>query len=106
MDLYYRKQMDEIYRLKETIDGVSEMVISKENYELLNRLFSFDDYDKFFEETFGEAGAHPLIEGVEIDGSTLDDPILNLPNVEDEDWTEPENEEDVIDEDDGNYFIF
>ena len=104
--LYYRKQLYANPQMNEKLAGLRAMVISKENYELLNRLFSFDDYDKFFEETFGEAGAHPLIEGVEIDGSTLDDPILNLPNVEDEDWTEPENEEDVIDEDDGNYFIF
>ena len=105
--LYYRRQLYSNPQMNEKLSGLRALVISKENYDLMNRYFSFDDYDKFFEETFGEAGSHPLIEGIEIDGSTLDDPIMNLPERDEDDWEDSENEDDVIDEEDaGNYYIF
>ncbi len=105
--LYYRRQLYSDPYMNERLSGLRAVVISKENYELLNLFHSFDDYDKFFNETFGETGAHPLIEGIEIDGSTLDDPIQNLPEGDSDNWDSPDNEEGTIDEEDaGNYYIF
>ena len=64
------------------------VLISETNYELLNQFYSFDDYDVFYKKTFDP---YPTEEEVPIDGSTLDEPLLNLPPV---DETTPAEEDD------------
>lgn len=102
--LYYRRQLYADAHMNEKLNGLRAVIISKENYELLNRLYSFDDYDTFFEENWGEKSEHPLINNVEIDGTTLDDPILTLP-LQEENEEESDDEEEEI-EDDGSMYVF
>ena len=47
---------------------MNAIVISKTNLDLLLQYYSFDDYTKFYEETF------QAIPEVEIDGYSLDEP--------------------------------
>lgn len=74
--------------MNERLSGMRAVLISETNYELLNQFYSFDDYDVFYKKTFDP---YPTEEEVPIDGSTLDEPLLNLPPV---DETTPAEEDD------------
>ena len=50
------------------LEGITSLIISKTNLELLLQHYSFGDYIKFYEENLQE------IPEVEIDGYTLDEP--------------------------------
>ena len=59
------------------------VLISKPNYELLQRFYSFDDYQQFYEQHLGEL---PM---PEMDGYLFDNPqILNADEAEklEEEW--------------------
>ncbi len=73
----YMKRLysDEIMR--EKLDGMRAILISKPNYELLMNYYSFDDYQLFFDQ---HIGVLPL---PEIDGYSFDGPeILNADEAE------------------------
>lgn len=64
----YRKRL---YASKETakiLQGINSFIISKTNLDLLLQYYSFDDYQKFYEENL------QAIPEVDIDGYTLDEP--------------------------------
>jgi hypothetical protein len=86
----YRKRL---YASKETariLQGLSAFIISKSNLDLLLQYYSFDDYQKFYEENL------QAIPEVEIDGYTLDEPDFG-------DEEENEEESDGNDDDRKNY---
>ena len=96
--------------MNERLSGMRAILISESNYELLNQYYSFDDYDAFYQELVPIE--HPLPsestlpeDEVPTDGSTLDEPLQNLPPV---DETQPEEEDDgeEVEEDGGSYYVY
>lgn len=82
----YRKRL---YASKETariLEGINSFIISKSNLELLLQYYTFEDYQKFYEENL------QAIPEVEIDGYTLDEPDYGDNEEEDEEENEEENE--------------
>ena len=64
----YRKRLYSNSETARLLSGMNAIVISKTNLDLLLQYYSFDDYTKFYEETF------QAIPEVEIDGYSLDEP--------------------------------
>lgn len=95
---YYMRLLYKDTDLATILEGIRPVIISERNYQLLMKLYSFDDYAKFFKEHFGgmpavkDAGALPQDEP----GSTLDEPLQNLPELPADGGgeAEPEQEED------------
>lgn len=108
--LYYQRQLYADPYMNERLSGIRSIIISEANYDLLNRLYSFDDYDTFYKENFQE----PEVEAIEqielLDGSTLDDPIMNLPDVDENNPEASEEEEEEegeeIEEGKGVYYFY
>lgn len=104
---YYQQQLYADPHMNERLSGMRAVLISQANYELMNQFYSFDDYDVFYQRNFGPlpAGAHPAEGDVPNDGSTLDEPLQNLPPV---DETQPEEEDDgeAVEEDGGSYYVY
>ena len=108
--LYYQRQLYTDAHMNEKLSGMRSIIISEANYELLNKYYSFDDYDAFYKENFQEADSYLINEEEDIelfDGSTLDDPIMNLPKVDEDNPDEEEEEEgEEIEEGKGIYYIY
>ena len=68
-----------LYKDKEMakkLGGMRALVISRQNYELLSKYYSFDDYNAFYQKHFSE------IPELQIKGYTLDEPVFEE-NTED-----------------------
>ena len=79
----YMKRLFADERLSQQFEGMRIVLISKPNYELLQRFYSFDDYQQFYEQHLGEL---PM---PEMDGYLFDNPqILNADEAEklEEEW--------------------
>ena len=79
----YMKRLFADERLSQQLEGMRVVLISKPNYELLQRFYSFDDYQQFYEQHYGEL---PM---PEMDGYLFDNPqILNADEAEkmEEEW--------------------
>ncbi|WP_262433291.1 tetratricopeptide repeat protein [Jilunia laotingensis] len=107
---YYQQRLYADPHMNERLSGMRAILISESNYELLNQYYSFDDYDAFYQELVPIE--HPLPDEstlpedeVPTDGSTLDEPLQNLPPV---DETQPEEEDDgeEVEEDGGSYYVY
>lgn len=106
--LYYQRQLYADPHMNERLSGMKALVISEENYKLLNSYYSFDEYDAFYQEHFS-----PIDESENpVDGTTLDEPLNNIPEEteteetsenEDTDYNEEEEEEES---DDDTYYFF
>ena len=103
--LYYQRQIYADPAMNEKLSGLRSIIISEANYDLLNKYYSFDDYDTFYNETFMEPDARPKEEEELFDNISFDDPILNLPPVNDEN-SEGEDDGEEIEEGAGNYYIY
>lgn len=86
-----RQYMRRLYAdatLRERLEGIRAVVISKPNYELLQQYYSFDDYSAFYEQ---HLSALPM---PEIDGTFFDEPeVINAEDaerleMEEENWEE------------------
>lgn len=74
-----------LYKDKEMakkLSGMRALIISKQNYELLSKYYSFDDYQNFYQKHFSG------IPELDIKGYTLDEPVF-----EDQDANDTENME-------------
>lgn len=74
-------------RLREKLEGMRVVLISKPNYELLLKYYSFDDYQQFYEQHLDKLPM-PVI-----DGYSFDEPqMLNADEAErlEEEWEEVE----------------
>ena len=81
----YMKRLFSDERLSQRLEGLRVVLISKSNYELLQRYYSFDDYQQFYDQHFGG------LPSPEIDGYQFDVPrILNADEAEklEEEWEE------------------
>ena len=98
---YYQRQLYADPHMNERLSGMRAVLISETNYELLNQFYSFDDYDVFYKKTFDP---YPTEEEVPIDGSTLDEPLLNLPPVDETAPAEEDEGEEIQQSPGTNYF--
>lgn len=107
--LYYQRQLYADPHMNERLSGMRALLISENNYKLLNQFYSFDEYDAFYRQHF-DPTANPEIQQPG-DGSTLDEPLQNLPPeseaTEEEDGYEEEDggEEEETYEDDDSFII-
>jgi hypothetical protein len=60
------------------LNGMRAIIISLQNYELLSKYYSFDDYLTFYQKHF--SGLPEL----QIKGYTLDEPVFKEENTNDE----------------------
>ena len=70
-----------LYKDKEMakrLNGMRAIIISRQNYELLSKYYSFDDYQAFYQKHFSG------IPELQIKGYTLDEPVLEEKDVKDE----------------------
>ena len=108
--LYYQRQLYTDAHMNEKLSGMRSIIISEANYELLNKYYSFDDYDAFYKENFQEADSYLISEEEDMelfDGSTLDDPIMNLPQPDEDNPDDDEEEEgEELEEGKGIYYIY
>ncbi|WP_321519945.1 tetratricopeptide repeat protein [uncultured Bacteroides sp.] len=68
-----------LYKDKEMakrLSGMRAIIISRQNYELLSKYYSFDDYLSFYKKHFSE------IPELQIKGYTLDEPVFEEENVQ------------------------
>lgn len=90
MECYqYMKRLYANERLNKRLEGLRVVLISKPNYELLQKYYSFDDYQQFYDKNLGGL---PM---PEIDGYMFDKPqILNADEAEklEEEWEEVKDE--------------
>lgn len=98
--LQYFRRLYEDKQLNERLSGMRAVIISEANYELLNKLYSFDEYDAFYKLHFPVL---PGQENIPIDGSTLDEPLQNLPDEKEE--TPEEDGEELPQGGSNEYFI-
>lgn len=89
--LQYMRRLFADTAMREKLDGMRVVLISKPNYELLMNYYSFDDYQQFYEQHLG------VLPMPEIDGYSFDEPqILNADEAEklaeeaEEEWEEVE----------------
>lgn len=83
----YMKRLFSDESMRTKLDGLRVVLISKPNYELLLKYYSFDDYQLFYEQHLGNLPM-PVI-----DGYSFDEPqILNADEAErlEEEWEEVE----------------
>lgn len=101
---YYQRQLYADPHMNERLSGMRALLISQANYDLLNQFYSFDDYDVFYQKTFNPLPATGA-EDIPIDGSTLDEPLQNLPPT---DETAPEEEDDgeEVEEGGGSFYVY
>ena len=67
----YRRRLYGNSETATMLEGINSIIISKTNLDLLLQYYSFEDYQRFYEENFLN------IPEVEIDGYTLDEPDYN-----------------------------
>ena len=79
----YRKRLYESGSMAQMLEGINAFIISKANLDLLLQYYSFNDYEKFYEENLMN------IPELEIDGYTLDEPDYG-PEEEDNNTKEKE----------------
>jgi hypothetical protein len=95
---YYNYKLSSSKEMAEWLKRVRTLIISEENYEILNKYYSFDDYAEFFSSTLDDLNDNAS-------GKSVDDPINNLPDEEEDD--EEEDDSDTVDpRDSGNKTIF
>ena len=87
---YYLSRLYKDKDMAVRLEGLKPVIISESNLALLTQYYSFEDYDNFYMEYFA------AIPEPEIEGETLDDPLLNLPEESEE---ENEDAQDVYEED-------
>ncbi len=71
-----------LYKDKEMaskLSGMRAVIISQQNYELLSKYYSFDDYQVFYQKHFAK------IPDLQLEGYTLDEPVFEEKEVPDED---------------------
>ncbi len=69
-----------LYKDKEMaqkLSGMRALIISRQNYELLSKYYSFDDYQDFYQKNFSK------IPEMQIKGYTLDEPVFDDKDVQD-----------------------
>lgn len=98
---YYQRQLYADPHMNERLSGMRAILISQANYELLNQFYSFDDYDTFYQRTFSPL---PVDEEIPLDGSTLDEPLQNLPPADETSPEEDDGEE--LEDDGGSFYVF
>lgn len=89
---YYMRLIYKDATLATRLSGLRPVLISEHNYELLTKIYSFEDYEKFYLTHFAKL---PAVHDVGIDpnqkdefineddpGNTLNDPLQNLPKEE------------------------
>ena len=54
------------------LSGIKAIIISEHNFELLNKYYSFDDYEQFFKDKFANLPM-PEVEGVIFDTPDYDE---------------------------------
>lgn len=82
----YRKRLYESGGMARMLEGINTFIISKANLDLLLQHYSFNDYEKFYEENLLN------IPELEIDGYTLDEPDYG---PEEEERNREAEEEDI-----------
>lgn len=96
---YYMHLLYKDPDLAAKLSGLRAVIISEHNYDLLMKYYSFDDYARFYEATFGEL---PTMENMEElppeTGNTLDEPLQNLPELPEGEEYDMQEEE-IIQED-------
>lgn len=83
----YMKRLFSDEGLRQKLEGIRVLLISKPNYQLLQQYYSFDDYQLFYEQNLG------VLPMPEMDGYSFDEPrILNADEAEklEEEWEEVE----------------
>lgn len=99
---YYLERLYKDKEMTRLIEGLKPIIISESNLELLTKYYSVEDYENFYMEYFA------AIPEPEIEGETLDDPLQNLPDEEEEQQkanaAEEENPyDDLFNFDDGGF---
>jgi tetratricopeptide (TPR) repeat protein len=93
--LYYQRRLYATPEMSTVLSGMRSNIISEENYELLNKYHSFDEYNEFYHSTFGSSSASDYsIEKAYVGGGAFDDPISNLPD----DGDDEEDDDDLNDD--------
>lgn len=100
---YYQRQLYADPHMNERLSGMRAVLISQANYELLNQFYSFDDYEAFYKKTFDP---YPTEEEAPIDGSTLDEPLQNLPPADETAPAEEEEDGEEIEEGSGTTYYY
>ncbi len=61
--LQYARRLDEDPRMAERLKGCRRVLVSEDNLPLLGTRFSYDDYDRFYQETIApvQTDTHPLL---------------------------------------------
>lgn len=95
----YFRRLYENPQLAERLSGIRAILISEDNYTLMLKDYSFDDYDGFFRRYFA------TIPELELKGYTLDEPLQNLPEEKPEE-EEDENNQGEAGEDEEDLIIF
>ena len=95
----YFRRLYENPQLAERLSGIRAILISEDNYALMLKDYSFDDYDGFFRRYFA------TIPELELKGYTLDEPLQNLPEEKPEE-EEDENNQGEAGEDEEDLIIF
>lgn len=95
----YFRRLYENPQLAERLSGIRAILISEDNYALLLKNYSFDDYDGFYRRYFA------TIPEPELKGYTLDEPLQNLPEETSEDGGNENNQEGAV-EDEEDLIIF
>lgn len=101
---YYQRQLYADPHMNERLSGMRAILISQANYELLNQYYSFDDYDTFCEKAFPVA--LPAEKELPVDGSTLDEPLQNLPPVDEANPEEEEQGETIDEKSGGSFYVY
>ncbi len=105
--LYYQRQLYADPYMNEKLSGIRSILISEDNYELLNRYYSFDEYDTFYNNTFMESSETiPDDEVIPFDESAFDDPIQNLPTIDEENSEEDDDGEEIEEGGNGTYYYY
>lgn len=91
--LYYFRRLYADPQMNQQLTGLRAVLISQPNYELLMRARSFDDYAAFYEQCFPHGEVRLRKESPAGDGSTLDEPLLNLPPDEPDNQPADSNQE-------------
>lgn len=88
---YYMHLLYKDKDLAMKLSGLRAVIISEKNFDLLMKLYSFEDYSQFYEEHFGPL---PSVEDIGDqfieEGNTLDEPLQNLPELPDGVYEEDE----------------
>ncbi len=90
----YRKRLYGNAETARLLEGIHSFIISKTNLDLLLQYYSFDDYNKFYEENF------MAIPELEIDGYTLDEPGYGDNDTEEDENEAKEDDNEEVNEED------